>query len=180
MIPWLLQGRGDLVMGAMPIDAPRASRAHPTRPYLQTSHVVVARKGRVPAIESVEDLRSATLLVHPSSSVVRRLRQLSSEIGVRFIVSAARETLHAEDMLDEVASGVADCTIVQKRLALVELAYRDNLEIVLELPTGLVQAAFFVRPFTGAVGDSFQNDAASFGFTRIFFSYNSLDFFKSV
>lgn len=146
MVPWLLQGRGDIIIGGMPVDAPRASRVRATRPYLQTAHVVVAHKDRVPAIQSVPDLRSATLLVHPSSSAVKRLRSLSQATGLPFNVRAARETFHSEDMLDDVAGGRADCAIVQKRLALVELAYRDDLEIVLELPTGIVESAFFVHP----------------------------------
>lgn len=146
MVPWLLQGRGDIIVGGMPIDAPRASRVRMTRPYLQTSHVVVTRKGRVPAITKLEDLVAATLMAHPSSSAIKRLRRLSQETGLRLTVSASRETLHNEDILDEVASGAADVAVVQRRVAQVELMHRDDLEIALELPTGVVESAFGVHP----------------------------------
>lgn len=146
MVPWLLQGRGDLIIGGMPVDAPRASRVHMTRPYMHTAHVVVTRKGRVPALTQLEDLETATLVVHPSSSAIKRLRRLSQETGLRLTVKASRETLHNEDLLDEVASGVSDAAVVQKRVATVELMHRDDLEIALELPTGVVESAFGVHP----------------------------------
>lgn len=146
MVPWLLQGRGDLIIGGMPVDAPRASRVRMTRPYLQTAHVVVTRKGRVPALGKVEDLETATLVVHPSSSAIKRLRQLSQDTGLRLTVRASRETLHNEDLLDDVASGVSDAAVVQKRVAVVELMHREDLEIALELPTGVVESAFGVHP----------------------------------
>jgi membrane-bound lytic murein transglycosylase F len=146
LIPWLLQGRGDIIIAGTPVDAPRTSRVKMTRPYMRTGLVVVTRKGRVPALDSLEALPNATLVVHPSSSAVKRLRQLSQDQGLKLNVSAALETVAPEDIMDDVAEGNADAAVVQKRVAAVELAHRDDLEIALELPVGIVESAFAVPP----------------------------------
>ncbi len=176
MVPWLLQGRGDIIIGGMPIDAPRARRVHMTRPYLQTVHVVVTRKGRVPAITKVEDLATATLVAHPSSSAIKRLRQLSQDSGVRLTVKASRETLHSEDILDDVAAGTADAAVVQKRVAVTELMHRDDLQIALELPTGIVESAFGVHPdneaLWAAADDFLRRQYRSTVFNLLYWRYH--------
>lgn len=145
LIPWLLQGRGDIIIAGLPVDAPRVGRVRVTRPYMRTSLVVVQRKGRVPELENVEDLASASLFVHPSSTAMKRLRVLSQELGTSLNLRAVRETLAPEDIMDLVAAGEADACVVQKRIAQVELHHRDDLEIAMELPVGIVESAFAVR-----------------------------------
>jgi membrane-bound lytic murein transglycosylase F len=149
LIPWLLQGRGDIIIGSLATDAPRAGRVKMTRPYMRTGLVVVTRKGRVPALNTVLDLSTATLAVHPSSTAMKRLRALSSSgdtMPVSLNLSAVPETLQEEDMLDDVANGNSDAAVVQRRVASVELAHNADLEIALELPVGIVESAFAVRP----------------------------------
>jgi membrane-bound lytic murein transglycosylase F len=135
LVPWLLQGRGDIIIAGLPVDAPRVDRVRMTRPYLRTSLVV----------RTVQDLHNATLWVHPSSSAMKRVRKLSQETGVRLNLRAERETVAPEDILDRVASGEADACVVQKRIAQADLMHRDDLEIAMELPVGIVEAGFAVR-----------------------------------
>lgn len=146
MIPWLLEGRGDIIIGSLSTDAPRTKRVKLTRPYLHTSLVVVTRKGRVPRVEKLEDLATATLLVRPSSSAMKRLRALARETRLGFHIKAARETLETEDIIDLVSSGEVDCAVLERRIVDVELMHRDDVEITLELPTEPVVSAFAVHP----------------------------------
>ncbi len=147
VIPWLLEGRGDIVIAGLPDDAPRVDRVAVTRPYLESPLVVVTRKGRVPAIADIKDLGQATITLRPSSSAMKRMRDLASEnpdVGIN--LRAAKETLEPEDVLDLVASGEVDATVVAKRLVDVELLHRDDLEIALTLPGETVKAVFATRP----------------------------------
>lgn len=146
MVPWLLEGRGDIIIGGLATDAPRTTRVKMTRPYLHTSLVVVTRKGRVPEIKSLDDLSLATLLVRPSSSAMKRLRQLSRKLGRGFHIRAAVETLETEDVLDLVAAGEVDAAVLERRIVDVELLHRDDVVIALELPTEPVVAGFAVHP----------------------------------
>lgn len=146
MVPWLLEGRGDVIIGSLPTDGPRTQRVRLTRPYLHSSHVVVTRRGRWQSPPSLSDIAGLTLLAHPSSSALPRLRQLSRESGVPLQVRASLERLHDEDLLDEVAAGIVDGAVVQRRVASVELAHRADLEVSFELPTGVVESAFAVHP----------------------------------
>ncbi|MFZ9889053.1 MAG: transglycosylase SLT domain-containing protein, partial [Myxococcota bacterium] len=151
MVPWLLEGRGDIIIGSLPTDGPRAKRVRLTRPYLHSSHVVVTRRGRWSSPPTVTDIAGLTLLAHPSSSALPRLRQLSRETGLSLQVRAALESLHDEDLLDEVAAGAIDAAVVQRRVATVELAHRSDLEVSFELPTGVVESAFAVHPESPAL-----------------------------
>lgn len=146
LVPWVLDGRGDIIIGSLATDAPRTTRVRLTRPYLHTSLVVITRKGRLPPITRVDDLTLATLWVRPSSSATKRLRTLARETRLGLHIKAARETLETEDLIDLVATGEADCAVVERRIADVELMHRDDVEISLELPTEPVTAAFAVHP----------------------------------
>ena len=146
VVPYLLDGRGDIIMSGLAVDSPRARRILLTRPYLHTSLVVVTRAQPDAPISSLEDLSSRTLWVRPSSSATRRLRALARKTRLGFHIQAAQETVEVEDLLDLVAEGKAPAAVVEKRLAETELLHRDDLVFSFELPTEPVQAALGVHP----------------------------------
>jgi membrane-bound lytic murein transglycosylase F len=146
LVPWLLQGRGDLIVSALPTDAPRANRVLFTRPFLHTTLVLITRTDRVPKISSVEHLRSANIMVQPSTNTIRYLRRLSGQLDFSLNLKAAQETSEAEDLLEQVASGQIDATVVEKRIAKVELLHHDNLRIALEFDDATQTMGFATLP----------------------------------
>lgn len=145
LIPWLLEGRGDIVLAAIGDDAPRIDRVATTRPYLTSPLVVVTRKGHEPKVDSLQTLQQVTTLVQPSSSTLARLRQVSKEQGLKFDLRAVRETVEAEDLLDFVADGRADAAVVVERIASAELLVRDDLEISATLDVEPIRSVVAVR-----------------------------------
>lgn len=145
LIPWLLEGRGDIVLAALGDDAPRIDRVAATRPYLTSPLVVVTRKGHAPPVDSLERLQGVTTLVQPSSSALARLRQASKERDLNFDLRAVRETVEAEDLLDFVADGRGDAAVVVERIARAELLVRDDLEITATLDLEPVRSVVAVR-----------------------------------
>ena len=137
MIPWLLQGKADLVMTDLGPESPRAEAVRWTAPYLESDLVVVERSGTPPRT-SLETLPE--VLVHPEHAAVKRARDL----GIK--IRGARATLEPEDLLDVVASGDADAAIVLGRLARAELNYRPDLVVTRALEGEPIPSALGVRP----------------------------------
>jgi membrane-bound lytic murein transglycosylase F len=145
VIPWLLEGRGDIAIAGTANDAPRIDRVNVTRPYLKSSLVVVAPKARQAELSTLEGLAKVTLLVPPSSSATARLRQVAQAKNVSLDLKASLESLEAEDLLDRVGTGKADAAVVSKRIADVELLHRDDLAIAFEIPGEPLESGFLVR-----------------------------------
>lgn len=153
LVPWLLDGKGDVILAGLSTAAARADRVQFTRPYLQTPWVVVVKKAPKPkkgkkaappatTLTRLEELAGKDVVVKPSSGAMKRLRGLEIPgISPR----AAKETEESEDLLDEVADGKAFACIVEERIAKVELMHRDDLEIALTLPGGDDDAAIATR-----------------------------------
>jgi membrane-bound lytic murein transglycosylase F len=144
VIPWLLEGKGDIVISGLATDAPRTDRVHLSEPYM-TSPLVVVQKAGAPPLSSVKDLEGMKIMLRPSSSAMGRVRELSKAEAMKLDVSAARETLEDEDILDLVAAGEADATISLQSIVDVELAHRDDLIVTYELPGEPVASVFAVR-----------------------------------
>ncbi|MCP4503562.1 MAG: transglycosylase SLT domain-containing protein [Deltaproteobacteria bacterium] len=145
LVPWLLEGRADIVMAALDTHAPRIGRVQLTRHYLESPLVVVVQKKDPVQYDSLESLSKLTLLVRPSSSSVKRIRALSKTITSGLPMRAARESLEAEDLIGEVADGNVSAAVVEKRVADVELLYRDDVRIAYVFEGEPVQSAFATR-----------------------------------
>ncbi len=130
LVPWLLEGRGDVVIAGFSTEAARADRVLYTRPYIESPWVVVTRLDG-PALTSTADLAGLDLLVRPSSGAMRRLRDLDLS-GMR--LRGAVETEESEDLLDKVGEGDATACVVEERIAKVELMHRADLRVALTLP----------------------------------------------
>lgn len=146
VVPYLLEGRGDLIMSGLASDAPRTNRIRMTRPYLHTSLVVIQRTQPQTRTLTLKDLSSMTLWVRPSSSATRRLRTLARTTPLSFHIQAVPETVEVEDLIDWVADGKAAAAVVERRLAETELLHRDDVQIALELPSEPIQSGLGVHP----------------------------------
>lgn len=142
LVPWLLEGKGDIILAGLSTEAARADRVRFVRPYLETPWVVVARRRVARTLKTVEDLRGVSLLVKPSSGAMRRLRDLGTP---GLTLHGALEGLESEDLLDSVREGAVQAAVVEERIARVELFHMNDLAIALTLPGGNGVAAPAVR-----------------------------------
>jgi membrane-bound lytic murein transglycosylase F len=148
LVPWLLDGKGDVILAGLSTQAARSDRVRFSRPYLETPWVVVVRKPKnkrdtqPPVITKVEDLAGVDLLVRPSSGAMPRLRALGIA-GLQ--IKGALEGLESEDLLDAVGDKEVQACIVEERIAKVELLHRNDLKIAFTLPDGDDIAGIAVR-----------------------------------
>jgi membrane-bound lytic murein transglycosylase F len=143
LVPFLLDGKGDVIIAGFSTESARADRVSFAQPYLETPWVIVTPASAASSIVEPNDLKKlATLLVKPSSGALARIRAL----GVSGVpIKAAIETQESEDLLDDVAEGKASACVIEERIAKVELLHRDDLKIAFVLPGGVDAEAFAVR-----------------------------------
>lgn len=132
LVPWLREGRGDVVAAGLSIDPEWAVRKDVrfTRMYHRVRETLVA-----PAddpIERVAELAGRTVVVRRSSSYWRTLEELR-ESGIDLQLEAAPEVLETEQILGRVARGEAEVTVADSHIVSMELARRDDLRAVAQL-----------------------------------------------
>ena len=120
MIPALLAGRGDVVVGNLTITAERLKHVDFTNPFRRNvSEVVVTGPSAAPIV-SLDDLAGKEIYVRKSSSYYESLEKLNQELArakkppVR--IRLAPETLEAEDILEMVNAGLVKMTIAETYL----------------------------------------------------------------
>ncbi|MEE9613722.1 MAG: membrane-bound lytic murein transglycosylase MltF [Thermodesulfobacteriota bacterium] len=131
LIPWLNQGRGDIVAAALTITPERAERAAFTEPYNEVREVVVVREdyGEVAASE---DLVGKVVYVRESSSFYETLVDLR-EVVPGFEIALLPEDLETEEILKGVEEGEWDITVSDSNLLEVERSYGRKLRAAFEL-----------------------------------------------
>ncbi|MDF1564322.1 MAG: transporter substrate-binding domain-containing protein [Deltaproteobacteria bacterium] len=128
LIPWLLEGRGDLVAASLTVTPDRAEQVTFSRPYLHVDEILV-EPAAAPPVTSKEALAGRTVHVRPSSSYHRTLKALG--VGVRLV--AADETKETEELIDEVARGAIPLTVADSHILQTELTWRDDVRAGLNL-----------------------------------------------
>lgn len=145
LIPWLKQGRGDLIAASLTVTPERQSQGVAfSRPYNQVSEILVTRSGD-DDLQGPQDLAGRTVVVRPSSSYWESLQKLKKDEGIDVTLQAAPEILETEELIDRVARGDYDLTVADSHILDIELTWRDD-----------VQAAFPLgdtRPHGWAVRD---------------------------
>jgi membrane-bound lytic murein transglycosylase F len=143
MVPWLLEGRGDLIAASYTVSADRARMVDFSRPYLQVQEMVVQRAGEARLLR-LEDLKGRRIVVRPGSSYAATLARLQPQVG--FTVVPAAEDVETEDLIDAVANGTADLTVADSHILQEELTWRTNVVGAFALePKGKKDIAFAVR-----------------------------------
>jgi len=131
LLPWLIQGKGDVVAAGLSASAERAEREGVafSRHYNIVRETVVTRADDV-ELAGPDDLAGRHLVVRRSSSYWATLEKLKRELGGRnldFELVAAPEELETEAILARVASGQFDLTLADSHILDIELTYRDDL-----------------------------------------------------
>jgi membrane-bound lytic murein transglycosylase F len=133
MIGALLDGRGDLIASSQArLDSRRARGVEFTRPYHFVDEVLIGRAGL--AIEELEDLAGAVIMVEPGSSYLQRLEALQAE-GAQFEIQLANPEVVSDetDLLALIEDGVIDFTVADSHLAQRELLDNEKLAIYLAI-----------------------------------------------
>ncbi len=132
LIPWLKEGRGDVIAASLTVTPERSAEVAFSRPYLYVDEVLVQRTSG-PKLASLVELKGQKIHVRASSSYHATLLALQKTQGPFEIVEEP-EDLETEALLDKVADGEIPFTVADSHLLAAEQAYRDGLEAAFPLP----------------------------------------------
>lgn len=136
LLPYLNDGKGDVVAAAMTITEKRQAQAAFTRPYNEVEELVVVREDDH-SISSLGDLAGRPVHVRESSSFYTTLTALKDSIdGLE--ITRVPDDIETEDILAGVESGTYDITLCDSNLLDVERAYGRRLKAAFSIkPTAL-------------------------------------------
>jgi membrane-bound lytic murein transglycosylase MltF len=121
MIPYLLEGRGDIAMGNLTITPERLKKVDFTYPTARNVKEIVVSGPSAEPIATAEDLAGKEVYVRKSSSYFESLEKLNDELGkarkAKVKIRLAPENLEDEDILEMVNSGLVKMTIVEDYIA---------------------------------------------------------------
>ena len=134
LIPWLLEGKGDLIAASMTINKERQQQGVEfSQPYLTASEILVARADeRENRLTTVEDLAGRTVAVRQSSAYWQTLQQLQHQ-GIALKIQAAPEDIETEELIAKVAEGEYDLTVADSHILDIELTWRDDIRAAFPL-----------------------------------------------
>jgi membrane-bound lytic murein transglycosylase F len=130
LIPWLIEGRGDVIAALMTNTPERAARVTFTPPYMFVDEVLVQPAGEAP-VTTFEQLAGRSIHVRKTSSVWSVLEPLATQYG--FTLVAAAEDLEAADLIARVARKEIPLTVVDSAFSICELSPRADLQATLAL-----------------------------------------------
>lgn len=124
-LDWLEKGKADVAAGFLkPTPEWKDRGIAASSPYHQALQHIVIRKNSVvnnKKINSVADLDGRTIVVHKSSDYWSTLEELAN-VGINIKLQAAPENLEVEEIIEKVAKGEFEMTLVDEHLLDIELA----------------------------------------------------------
>jgi membrane-bound lytic murein transglycosylase F len=147
LIPWLLEGRGDVIAASLAVTSDRSERLAFSLPYMFFDEVLVQASGTAEKLAKRSDLRGKRVHVRRSSSYYPALVALREKVGPFEIVEAP-EYLETTQLLGMVGEGRIPLTVADSHLVEAEIAYRHDVEAVFPISVNKAQkaAAFALRP----------------------------------
>jgi len=145
LVPWLLQGKGDVIAASYTVSPERGKQVAFSVPYLEIQELLVQRASE-PLLKSASDLRGRRIRVRPGSSYQTTLERLRSK-GAGFTVELARSDQETEELIAGVAAGEVDLTVADSHIYQAERVWRTDVVAAFPLEPGeKKQLAFAVRP----------------------------------
>ncbi len=121
LIPWLVDGIGDVAAGGVTVTEERRGVVDFTTPFIRDSREIVCTGPGVPAVVSVDDLSGREVYVPASSSYRESLAALNRSFDERGLAPVEIVTIDApletDEVLDMVQSGLIPATVVDQHLA---------------------------------------------------------------
>jgi membrane-bound lytic murein transglycosylase MltF len=121
LIPYLLDGKGDIAAGQITITKERQQRVAFTSPYIRNVQEVLVAHTGAPALHSMEDLSGKTVHVIRQSSFVQHLNDLNEKLSraglprVKIVETPAN--ISSSDILEMVNAGILKYTFVDDFMA---------------------------------------------------------------
>lgn len=132
LIPWLKQGKGDLIAAAMTINEQRQAQGiRFSRPYHKVSELLVTRRDDA-SLNTPADLKGRTVMVRKSSAYWESLEALRQQ-GATFDLVAAPEEMETEELIARVADGSIDLTAADSHILDIEQTWRDDIQAAFAL-----------------------------------------------
>ncbi|MDH5326239.1 MAG: transporter substrate-binding domain-containing protein [Gammaproteobacteria bacterium] len=130
LLPWLKQGKGDLISASLTIDPAWAAQGvSASRKINQVSEMLVSRSDD--PLGQVKGLHGRTVVVRGSSSYWKTLQKLQQQLqqqGLKFKLKKAPETLETEEIIAKVAQGEYDLTVADSHILDIELTWREDIK----------------------------------------------------
>jgi membrane-bound lytic murein transglycosylase MltF len=121
LIPYLVEGRGDIAASNLTITAERQKSVDFTEPVYTGVRELVITGPRSPKLAGLEDLAGQEIFVRKSSSYYQSLLQLNEDLKKKgksqAILKAAPEELEDEDLLEMLNAGLVKIVIVDSHKA---------------------------------------------------------------
>jgi membrane-bound lytic murein transglycosylase MltF len=121
LIPYLLEGKGDVAAASLTITPERQNQVDFSVPTFTEVSEIVVTGPRSPAIAKVDDLAGQEVFVRKSSSYWESLVALNerfrSEGKKEAVLKPAPETLEDEDLLEMVNAGLVKTVVVDNHMA---------------------------------------------------------------
>ena len=134
LVPWLKEGRGDVIAASYTVTRERAEQVAFSVPYLQVDEMLVQRRAG-PRLRGVEDLAGKRVHVRRSSSYYETLQALKPLVG-DFEIVEEPEDVETEELIDRVGRGEIPFTVADSHILAVELIYRRDVEGAFPLVPG--------------------------------------------
>ena len=151
LLPWLLDGRGDIAAANLTITPERAKQVDFAQPFLTDVSELVVTGPATPPLRSLDDLGGKEIHVRRSSSYFESLTRLNAtfrqsgkpEIRLR----AADENLEDEDLLEMLNAGLIPIVVVDSHKAKFWAQVFDDIRVHEDLAVNTGgQIAWAVRP----------------------------------
>jgi membrane-bound lytic murein transglycosylase F len=145
LVPWLLEGKGDVIAASYTVSPERGKQVAFSVPYLEIQELLVQRASE-PLLKSVADLRGRRIRVRSASSYQATLERLRAK-GAGFTIELARSDEETEQLIAGVAAGEVDLTVVDSHIYQAERVWRTDVVAAFPLEPGeKKQLAFAIRP----------------------------------
>lgn len=132
MVPFLDQGRGDIIGANFIATHQRRKEVDVSVPWRREDMVVVSHRTSAP-IENPTSLTGRTLHLRRNSAAVEALEHWPDSLRERLKLEFLPEDMEEEDILRRVGAREFDATIVSRHIAELEQTHTDDLRIGVEI-----------------------------------------------
>ncbi len=144
LIGMLNKGEGDLIACNYTVTKERSRQINFSEPFLQAHQVLIQRKPdgwedmkeeewREQLLHTADELVGKSVHVWKNSSYYQRLEHLQEEIGDTIHIEAVQGNMGGEELVEMVAEGLIDYTIIEDNVAKINTEFFDNLDASLAL-----------------------------------------------
>ncbi len=143
MIPYLYEGKGDIITSMMTVTPEREEKVDFTRSYMEVWQVAVGTDNNPPPM-TLDELNGRTVLVRKGSSYQERLQELVQQ-GLDIRIEVLDDSVEIIEPVELVAQGLVPLSVVDNTIARLEEQFFPGLVEGVKL-TEAQNIAWAVRP----------------------------------